>query len=230
MPAKIDLIPGWRTASGTHMAGLRIRLDHGWKTYWRAPGDAGFAPDFRWSSDSDVTGMDVHWPTPQVFDPNGVRVIGYRGDVVLPLEFDLRDGAAPARLRGTVDIGVCEDICMPMRVTVDAVLPTSSRKDPQLIAAILDKPKQVANKIRCEFAPADRGMTLSLSVPQDTPPGTQGVVELPHVMVSEPAMTHAPGATHAQAVTYGHQAIARSQVRLTVLTPAGDVTEYTGCR
>ncbi|MCB1329838.1 MAG: hypothetical protein KDK28_10515, partial [Maritimibacter sp.] len=39
--AEVDVLPGWRQADGTHMAALRITLDEGWKTYWRAPGEAG---------------------------------------------------------------------------------------------------------------------------------------------------------------------------------------------
>ena len=36
-----EILPGWRHADGAHLAGLRLTLDPGWKTYWRAPGDAG---------------------------------------------------------------------------------------------------------------------------------------------------------------------------------------------
>ena len=39
--AQLDVLPGWETRNGTHMAGLRITLAPGWKTYWRAAGDAG---------------------------------------------------------------------------------------------------------------------------------------------------------------------------------------------
>ena len=34
--ASIEILPGWRNASGEHMAGIRITLDPGWKTYWRS--------------------------------------------------------------------------------------------------------------------------------------------------------------------------------------------------
>ena len=38
---RLDMLPGWRAEDGTQMAGFRITLAPGWKTYWRAPGEAG---------------------------------------------------------------------------------------------------------------------------------------------------------------------------------------------
>ena len=47
--ADVSILPGWRTAAGTHMTALRVKLAPGWKTYWRAPGDAGIPPRFDWT-------------------------------------------------------------------------------------------------------------------------------------------------------------------------------------
>ena len=34
---------------GTYLGALRLTLKDGWKTYWRAPGDAGIPPQFDWN-------------------------------------------------------------------------------------------------------------------------------------------------------------------------------------
>ena len=31
---ELEVLPGWRTDNGTHMAGLQLSLADGWKTYW----------------------------------------------------------------------------------------------------------------------------------------------------------------------------------------------------
>jgi DsbC/DsbD-like thiol-disulfide interchange protein len=42
--------------------------------------------------------MAIHWPRPEVFFTNGMRSIGYRDDVVLPVEFAVTsDGAVDFR-------------------------------------------------------------------------------------------------------------------------------------
>lgn len=33
----LEILEGWRTDRGTHMAGLQFTLADGWKTYWRVP-------------------------------------------------------------------------------------------------------------------------------------------------------------------------------------------------
>ncbi len=38
---QVSLIEGWRMENGHHMAGIRISLAPGWKTYWRSPGEGG---------------------------------------------------------------------------------------------------------------------------------------------------------------------------------------------
>ena len=50
--ASIEILPGWRNASGEHMAGIRITLDPGWKTYWRSEERrVGKECRYRWSPD-----------------------------------------------------------------------------------------------------------------------------------------------------------------------------------
>ena len=80
--AQVEVLPGWRAANGDHIAGLRITLAPGWKTYWRAPGDAGIPPIFSFTGSQNIQAVAPHWPVPEVFDSNGVQTIGYHDGVV----------------------------------------------------------------------------------------------------------------------------------------------------
>ncbi len=46
LPVTGQVLEGWVRADGTRMAAVQLDLEPGWKTYWRAPGDAGIPPSF----------------------------------------------------------------------------------------------------------------------------------------------------------------------------------------
>jgi DsbC/DsbD-like thiol-disulfide interchange protein len=126
-----ELRPGWRTPQGTQMAALHLILAPGWKTYWRAPGDAGIPPEFDWRGSQNIAGVSYFWPRPQVFDLNGMRTIAYKNELVLPIEFQLASPGGTTHVVGKIDIGVCDEICVPISLNVSAELTDRcSRNDP----------------------------------------------------------------------------------------------------
>ncbi len=166
--AQLSVIPGWQTADGTHMAGLNITLAPGWKTYWRAPGDGGIPPmiDFRGSQNINAT--QFHWPVPEVFYQNNMRSIGYSGGIVLPLELD-PVGDGPIQLTGSIQIGVCQEVCIPVTFEFDTLLPrASAARDPDLLAAVLDRPQTATEagvqNATCVVTPNDNGLELTATV------------------------------------------------------------------
>src|SRR3974390_3241401 len=93
----IRLIAGsWRDrASAPVRAGIEIRLKPGWHTYWRYPGDAGVPPRFDFSGSRNVGAVTVLWPAPRRMAEQGLSIIGYTGDVILPLVIVPPDRAKP---------------------------------------------------------------------------------------------------------------------------------------
>ena len=138
--AKVDVLPGWRTDGGTHMAAIRIQLAPGWKTYWRAPGDAGIPPQFSWAGSQNLTAVQLHWPTPKAFLQNGLRSIGYSEQVIIPLELTPNAVGDLIRLRGEVQLGVCEEICLPMNIDLVADLTPTRQSDPAIVNSLNDQP------------------------------------------------------------------------------------------
>lgn len=114
--AAVRLIAGAARAEGAvtiQRAGIEIRLAPGWKTYWRYPGDSGLPPRFDFSQSRNVKSVNVRWPAPQrLVDESGVS-IGYKHDVVFPLEVTPQDAAKPVMLALKIDYAVCEKICVP---------------------------------------------------------------------------------------------------------------------
>jgi DsbC/DsbD-like thiol-disulfide interchange protein len=113
------------TVAGNAMpirAGIEIRLQAGWHTYWRYPGDAGVPPRFDFAGSQNVKSVDVLWPAPQAIAEQGLTAIGYTGNVVWPLAIVPHDRAKPVKLRLKLDYAVCEKLCVPAEAKVELVL------------------------------------------------------------------------------------------------------------
>lgn len=113
--AAVRLIQGAPRAGSDkiYRAGVEIRLAPGWKTYWRYPGDSGIPPRFDFASSQNVKTITVGFPAPQRLADDSGTSIGYKRDVIFPLEIVPRDAALPVTLVLKIDYAVCEKLCMP---------------------------------------------------------------------------------------------------------------------
>lgn len=236
----LTVLQGYRTQSGTHMAALRIQLQPGWKTYWRAPGDGGIPPQFDWSGSENIKSVKFHWPSPKVAYINGLRTIGYTNEVIIPVEFSLRRTSSRASLNGRVDLGVCKDICIPMSMAFTATLPKGqAQPDPMIRAALKTLPmpaiKAGVKNVTCVIEPITDGLRVTATF---TLPSTGGkevtVIEAPDqaIWVSE-ASTKRNGntlTTSAEMVPPSNAPfmLERSKIRITVIG-AHRAVDIMGC-
>lgn len=238
---RAELLSGWRMEGGDHMAALRLTLAPGWKTYWRAPGDAGIPPLFDWSGSENLQSVAISWPVPEVFHLNGMRSVGYSEMVTIPLRFVPSRPGEPIVVEGQIEIGVCEEICVPVSLVVGADLPAqASGPDPRIAAALADRPMTAAEAgvsgIDCAIDPISDGLRLTATI--DMPalgPGEEAVVELvgAPVWVSEPEVVRSGDSLRAVADLVPPEAapfaLQRDNLRFTVLS--GDrAVEIAGCR
>jgi DsbC/DsbD-like thiol-disulfide interchange protein len=127
-------------------AGLEIRLDPGWKTYWRYPGDSGVPPTLDFAGSQNVRSVTLLWPAPKRFaDGAGGQSLGYSGDVVLPLHVVPADASKPAALRVKLGYAVCGNVCIPAQADLDLTLSGKPGvEEPALTAAEAHVPRRVA--------------------------------------------------------------------------------------
>jgi DsbC/DsbD-like thiol-disulfide interchange protein len=121
--------------SGTLRAGIEMRLAPGWKTYWRYPGDSGIPPRFDFSKSRNVKSVLVQWPAPQRLTDEGGTSIGYKHDLIFPLEVVPEDRSKPVALALGIDYGVCERICVPVDAKAELTLDGKPTEQDQRIAA-----------------------------------------------------------------------------------------------
>src|SRR5262245_21163554 len=80
-------------------AGVEIKMQPGWKTYWRYPGDSGVPPVFGFTASDNVKSATVLWPAPVRFPDGSGTSIGYKSDVIFPVRIVPRDPGKPVTLR-----------------------------------------------------------------------------------------------------------------------------------
>ena len=235
---QVSFLPGWRLPNGNHMAAVRIALAPGWKTYWRAPGEGGVPTVITLSEAQGVSGMAIHWPSPEVFFANGMRSIGYRDDVILPVEFALTD-SGEVRIEGEIDLGVCMDVCMPVTLDLAGLLPPVTDRVPEIGQALSDRPLTAteagAGRATCAVEPISDGLRVTVSVTlPDTGNDETLVLEHRHpdIWVSESVTERTGGTLRAVADVvppdHGPFALNRSDLRLTVIGSRMSV-ELDGC-
>ena len=176
----------------------------------------------------------MRFPVPDVFYQNGMRAIGYKDLVIFPLLIKTSDPSAPIRLRGEIELGVCEDICVPVTLIFDADLPSSGSGSDPLRAALGDRP-QKGDAMHCEITPITDGLRVAVTTDM-APMGTDEVAVIEAgergLWISEASMVRDEGTLRAEVEMVPPNAqpfaLARSDLRLTILAE-GRAVEITGC-
>ena len=122
------------------IAGVQIRLDPGWKTYWRMPGDSGVPPSFDWSGSKNLKSAQVLYPAPRRFTDASGTAIGYEDEVVFPVMVTPERAGEPVELKVNVDYGLCKTLCIPNQADLSIELPAraAGEGDELLLSRFLD--------------------------------------------------------------------------------------------
>ncbi len=108
----------------TVLAGIQMKMESGWHTYWKNPGDSGQATEIKWQLPPGVTAGDIQWPLPEKLPPAEVTTYGYENEVVLlvPLKLATNLPAGPLNLAAKVSWLECKEVCIPANQDVEAKL------------------------------------------------------------------------------------------------------------
>ncbi len=125
-------------------AGIEIKLDPGWKTYWRDPGDTGVPPTFDFSGSDNVKSAAVLWPAPARFsDGAGGNSIGYVDHVILPLQVTAEDMAKQSSLHLKLGYAICGNLCVPVEANLQLALNGDGAEDAAIEKAEIRVPRRV---------------------------------------------------------------------------------------
>ena len=236
----VDIIRGWRQSDDIHIAAINIKLEDGWKTYWRVPGIGGIAPILNWDKSKNIKNISQIWPTPNIYNEYGLQTIGYKDELLLPLQIQPIDKKQPIHLSITIDFGICSDVCVPIQTAVEERLPerTSIGKKnilDTLEKAILSGKKSPFKIVKCNIIPIKDGFEVNAffegltSFDKDT----LGVVEYPvkqNGWINQKASLVSGNQLNVHATVYNKSIhfIDRSDLTLTIFTK-NKAFEFNGC-
>lgn len=165
---QVELLTGWRAQNGTHIAGIRIILAEGWKTYWRAPGDGGLPTSLEWKHSKNVEKVQMHWPRPEVFKSGGMRSIGYLNELTIPIELTPSD-SGNIDFNARLHFGICREVCVPAVVNFrDVMTEQMQTTDASISAALSALPLSAAqagiDQATCALETTANGTRLKVHV------------------------------------------------------------------
>lgn len=156
--------------------GLEFRLAPGWKTYWRAPGDAGLPPEIDWSGSENLAEATILWPVPKRETLLGFETFVYENRVVLPILARAGDPAKPVRLRAQVSYLVCEVLCVPAEAKLELDLDAAPGKPTPQAGSIAGFYRRVPSRAagaftveRALLAENNDGLSLEVAVRAGAP-------------------------------------------------------------
>ncbi len=226
---KISVLPGWSNSDGSRMAALHIALADGWKTYWRAPGDAGIPPQFSWRGSRNLSDVEIEWPSPHQIPQNGMLTIGYPGSVTLPVRLLPSRSNRAVTLAGEVEMGVCKDVCVPVNVRFKTDISAGSgKRDPRIVAALAARPYSAAEagvtRVACNISLQQDRVSLHAEIRLPAVGGREAVIvetDDPAIWVAQAKSYRKGGVLIAETELYHSEgrafAVNRSGLRLTVL-------------
>jgi len=124
----------------TMLAGVDMKMEPGWHTYWKNPGEAGMATKIEWQLPPGVTASEIQWPLPEKLPPAEVTTYGYSDEVMLivPLKLATNLPAGLLDLKAKVSWLECKEACIPGSGDIAATLNIGSETKPSADAALIE--------------------------------------------------------------------------------------------
>ncbi|MGC6512768.1 MAG: hypothetical protein ACON4J_08370 [Parvibaculales bacterium] len=103
-PAKMRLLAG-QTPDGRAGFGVEIRLEPGWRTYWKYPGGSGIEPLLNWAGSANFKPQGQIFETPMRFSDSAGDYFGYEAGTLISIPVEVMQ----TRLRPDPEPYLAED-------------------------------------------------------------------------------------------------------------------------
>ncbi|NOT40280.1 MAG: thiol:disulfide interchange protein, partial [Alphaproteobacteria bacterium] len=159
---------GIPASGGTISIALLERMQPGWHTYWRNPGESGEPTTIAWSLPPGFAAGGITWPHPERIPFGELANYGFPQEVLLRSEITVPPGLQPGTtvtIKADATWLVCKDICIPEKATLDLVLPVvespaaNTQWQQAFAASRLREPAKSA-AFDARFAASDAEVTL----------------------------------------------------------------------
>ncbi len=170
---EVRIVAAKPQADGSIPAILDIRLEPGWKTYWREPGASGIPPEVTIDSAGGIDFSGIRFPAPKNFDDGIVQYVGYDASVALPLDLK-RNRPGDLSIDASVFLGICKDICIPVQAKLTLALKDETVENPlekaridRAVEALPAAPDETFRIVSASYDPDARKLAFSIDLPAD---------------------------------------------------------------
>ncbi len=167
-----------------HVAGaVEIKLQPGWKTYWKNPGSSGIPPEFDFAESRGFSAGEVKFPTPRLISAAGAVFAGYKDVVSFPFDGQLLSSTG-GEIKLNLFIGVCEEICIPAQAKFELPLELLMTSDPEAMRVITSAKLSLPamDSGQAEILNVSNGANHTLNIEVDL----KGIIETPALFVEGP--------------------------------------------
>lgn len=183
----VSEVTGVPAAGGVISLGLDQRMQPGWHTYWRNPGESGEPTKINWTLPTGMSAEDISWPHPERIAFGELANYGFSEHVLLRTEITVPPGLTPGMqvtFKADANWLVCKDICIPEQGTLELTLPVVDGNPPineqwksAFAASRAAEPKNNP-PFTATFAATDNNVTLYF-LPTGDGVSTQGALFFP---------------------------------------------------
>lgn len=202
----VSEVTGIPASGGTISLGLNQRMQPGWHTYWRNPGESGEPTKIIWTLPTGMSAEEISWPHPERIAFGELANYGFSEQVLLRTEITVPPGLTPGMtvtFKADANWLVCKDICIPEQGTLELTLPVVAGDPPvneewrSAFAASRAREPQPTAPFTATFAANENNVTLYFVPTADNTNGT-GALFFPYtkglLKASAPQTAEARGA------------------------------------
>ena len=154
------------TTGGPIQTIIHMKIDAGWHTYWKNPGEGGIPLKIEAKLPDGCKLGEIQYPAPKRYTTGELPSIGYGGEVFLPITIYPPKGASSdgklPEIRANLSWLTCnESSCVPG----EADLILSATGDPELIQKAYDATPKPLEGAKLAFFAEKNQVTLTLTLP-----------------------------------------------------------------
>ena len=112
-----ELESGLAAPGATVWAGVTLKMDPGWHTYWKNGGDSGVATQIEWRLPEGISAGEIHWPVPEIYEDSTLDMITYvyhdETTLLVPLTISVSMPDGEFSVEADLSWLECEVACVP---------------------------------------------------------------------------------------------------------------------
>jgi DsbC/DsbD-like thiol-disulfide interchange protein len=119
--------------------GIRLKIEPGWHTYWKNPGDAGLPMEATVLDAPNLSVGELRFPTPKKLSSADVATYGYEEEVVYLLSIKPKTPDAAKHFKIKLSWLVCKEVCLPGETVLEFNLDSIKSSDMKENQHLLDR-------------------------------------------------------------------------------------------